>query len=327
MQTDAKAGATPGNLEHVRSWSAGFASLQVIEPVTGLPASVALWYPTEAAEAPLRRGPYSMHVARDATPAPGVHGLIVVSHGTGGTNMGHHDTAAHIARAGFVVAAPQHPRDNVLGVSEPNGYAVLAGRPRLLSAVIDALLADHLFGRHIDSIRIGAIGFSKGGYTVLTALGAEPAILQPRAHCGAYPEDAFCNHPSTQGHAPLEDRVLDRLADPRIAAAVLLAPATGWHTDAALARISVPVRVYYAEHDEQLSEPFHALRFARCRPSPTEVVRVENAGHYAFLAPFADAAKATLGAIAADRPGFDRAAFHARMNDEIATFFALTCPA
>jgi predicted dienelactone hydrolase len=283
---------------------------------------VALWYPTDAVPAELRRGPYTLSVARDAAVAPGPHALVVISHGTGGTNLGHHDTAAHLARNGAVVAAPQHPRDNVLEVLAPNGYDVLAGRPRLLSAVIDTLLASETLGQHIDPARIGAIGFSKGGYTVLTALGAEPSMTQPHAHCAVFPSDAFCNHPSTQGHPPLEHRALDNLADPRIRAAVLLAPATGWHTDAALTAITAPIRLYYAEHDEQLSEPFHAERLARVLRSPPEIQCIADAGHYAFLAPFPEAAKATLGVIANDRPGFDRHGFHDRLNAEIATFFA-----
>ncbi len=304
------------------SSDAGFASLQVIEPVTGLPASVAVWYPTNAAAADLRRGPYTLHVARDSVIASGRHGLIVISHGSGGTNLGHHDTAAALAQCGYIVAAPQHPRDNVLEVVAPNGYDVLAGRPRLLSAVIDRLLDSEAFGVHINSSRIGAIGFSKGGYTVLTALGAVPNIAQPGAHCAAFPADAFCNHPSTRGHPPLEHRALDGLVEPRIRAAVLLAPATGWHGDAAFVAITAPIHLYYAEHDEQLSEPYHAERLARCLQTPPALQRIANADHYAFLAPFPDAMKAALGAIAIDRPGFDRAAFHQHLNAEIAEFFA-----
>jgi predicted dienelactone hydrolase len=304
--------------------SAGFTTIQVMEPVSGLSAPVALWYPSQADEAALRRGAFTMQVARDAKLAHGQFGLVVISHGTGGTNIGHYDTAAALARSGYVVAAPQHPRDNVLETTAPNGFEVLAGRPRLVSAVIDVLLAHPVFGPYLVGERIGAIGFSKGGYTILTALGAEPRIDQPRDHCRDHPDDAFCGHPSTQGHPPPEPRPLSGLADARIRSAVLLAPATGWHDDVALSSITVPLLIYYAEHDEQLSEPYHALRLQHCLAGRPAVIRIAGAGHYAFMAPFDDAAKTAVGAVAFDPPGFDRCAFHDRLNREIITHFTET---
>jgi len=59
-------------------------------------------------------------------------------------------------------------------------------------------------------------------------------------------------------------------------------------------------------------------------PRPPEYVVVENATHFAFLAPLPPAIAAEAPALAKDRPGFDRAAFHERLNAEIVAFFART---
>ena len=48
--------------------------------------------------------------------------LVVFSHGTIGWFGGHHDTAAALADAGFVVAAINHPGDNAKDPREPTNF-------------------------------------------------------------------------------------------------------------------------------------------------------------------------------------------------------------
>lgn len=57
-------------------------------------------------------------------------------------------------------------------------------------------------------------------------------------------------------------------------------------------------------------------------PRAHEYVVVPGAGHYAFLAPFPPELKQKIGSPAEDPPGFDRAAFHSRLNAELLAFFA-----
>ena len=47
---------------------------------------------------------------------------------------------------------------------------VMEGRPRQITATVDALLAIPKWRERIDNRRIGAFGFSLGGYTVLAIL-------------------------------------------------------------------------------------------------------------------------------------------------------------
>jgi predicted dienelactone hydrolase len=51
---------------------------------------------------------------------------------------------------------------------------------------------------------------------------------------------------------------------------------------------------------------------------------VANAGHYDFLTPCSAKLATRVPVICASRPGFDRAAFHERFDDEIVAFFRRT---
>jgi predicted dienelactone hydrolase len=48
---------------------------------------------------------------------------------------------------------------------------------------------------------------------------------------------------------------------------------------------------------------------------------VPDAGHFDFLAPCSDALARAVPPICEDPPGFDRAAFHQRLNASVVAFF------
>ncbi len=99
--------------------------------------------------------------------------LIVISHGNGGDFRSHHDTATALAKAGFVVVALTHTGDNWRDQSRATD---LVGRTRQLSVVIDYMTRDWSARDGIDADRIGAFGFSAGGFTVLAAAGGDPDL-------------------------------------------------------------------------------------------------------------------------------------------------------
>ena len=71
-----------------------------------------MYYPTQAPARVIAMGPFSVDVAIQAPPDPQVKGLIVLSHGVGGTELGHSSLAEALARDGWLVAALRHPGDN-----------------------------------------------------------------------------------------------------------------------------------------------------------------------------------------------------------------------
>ena len=175
-----------------RMFGVGYSRLSTADPMGG-PLQYSLWYPTEVSGGVVHVGPFEFPGTWDAEPAPGQFGLVILSHGSGGSDLGHWDTAIALAKAGFIAAAPLHPRNNFRHDIHDDQRIVLDGRPLQLSAVIDALLAKGTWSNRIDSKKIAAFGFSAGGYTVLAALGAEREYSRTLDHCDRHAEeDPYC---------------------------------------------------------------------------------------------------------------------------------------
>ena len=296
----------------------GLRTLTYPDPVHGGASPAAVWYPTAAPEQPVRRGPYTFSVAENGPATTGRHPLVVVSHGSGGSAFNHADTAMMLARRGYVVLAVHHRGNAIDSNSDAGTEKMLRGRPVQLSAALDSLLAHPDLGGHVDAGRIGALGFSSGAYTVLVAAGGVAELTRIADYCLSPPVgERFCH----LGNEVARGTVA--AADPRIRAAVLLAPVGIPFTRTGLAQVTIPVRLYRAEHDAELA-PSQAEAVRDALPAPPEYVKVNGAGHFSFLAPFPPVLTAEIGAPAQDPPGFDRAAFHERLNTEVVDFFDRT---
>jgi predicted dienelactone hydrolase len=108
---------------------------------------------------------------RDVTRATGPFPLILYSHGSGGIRFENLALAVHLASHGYVVVSADHPGDTLLDPGD-DMTAVLTDRPKDVSFLIDTFLgfnleAGNFFAGAIDPDRIGASGWSYGGYTVL----------------------------------------------------------------------------------------------------------------------------------------------------------------
>ncbi|MBY3753249.1 alpha/beta hydrolase family protein [Azospirillum formosense] len=293
----------------------GMRALSFTDPADGGTARVVVWYPADMPETPVRRGPFTFQVAEGAPVAEGRHPLVMLSHGSGGSAYGHADTAMALARRGYVVAAVHH-RGNAFDDDRDAGTERMwRNRPAQLSAALDHVLADPDLAGRLDGDRIGAFGFSAGGYTVLVAAGGVAELGRIADHCRTPPAgERFCHLGNEETRARIEGR------DTRIRAAVLAAPVGVTFSKDGLAGVAIPIRLYRAERDEQIaSSQVEGLRDRLPAPPEHEVVR--DAGHFAFLMPVPAAFAAEVGPPAWDPPGFDRAAFHERLNTEIADFF------
>ncbi len=93
----------------------------------------------------------------------------------GGGNGGQFgQLAARLVQAGFVVVLPNHP-GSTSGPARAAEAMWIWERPQDISAVLDALPGFAM----VDTARIGTLGFSAGGYSVLALAGArvDPAWL------------------------------------------------------------------------------------------------------------------------------------------------------
>ena len=141
--------------------------------------------------------------------------LVIFSHGYKGWFGGHHDTAAALADAGFVVAAIDHSGDNGNDTSRSDELSSFLSRPADLVRLLDFVLKDWKDKAVVDPSKIGLFGFSKGGYTGLVLVGAAPDLA--RFARGCTDASKFCEQlRSADIPVPPQDaRVLPMLAATR----------------------------------------------------------------------------------------------------------------
>ena len=279
----------------------------------------ALWYPSLAPSGRTRSGPFSMNATRDAPPAAGRFGLVLISHGTGGTHLGHRGTAIRLAQAGYIAAAPDHAGDSWRDGRYSGTAANWLRRPRQLSAVLDRLLADPEFGPRIDPERIAALGHSAGGYSVLALIGGRADMTVLSQHCTEFRDrdPVFCSYGRQDEHF---GGTLPDLTDRRVRAAVAVAPVGALFGPGAFAGAAAPAQIHRLGRDRVLRRPWHAENIVRLMGGRARLVLHPNAHHFAFIAPFPTALVDEVGEPARDPPGFDRRAFLARIDRQILAF-------
>ncbi len=304
-------------------------SLPGLAPATAA-VPVALYYPTQAPESSIAMGPFMVRVAMRSPPEASVKGLIVLSHGTGGSELGHTSLAEALARHGYLVAALRQPGDNwqdrSLLRNQPERY--FTDRPQQVSHVISELLRDpewrDRIAKDANGPHVGALGHSAGGYTVLALAGGQPNMSRLESHCREQQANdaVFCSlgrvRPATS--ATETSGTIPSLTDARVRAIVAMAPLGVVLTAQSLAGIKIPVAIYSADKDRFLVPRFHAEWIAQNLPTAKHS-RVANAWHFVFMDPPTMVIPTEDGDIAADPTGFDRKQLLGRLQREIPAFF------
>lgn len=304
-----------GTCVHAAGFQHGFAA----DP-DGKPLAIGIWYPSQATAQPVTIGLTTMSVAVDGTAQGKALPLVVMSHGTGGSFLGHFDTAIALADAGFVVVAVTHTGDNH---ADQSRSVDVMDRPRQISRVIDHMLSAWKGHATIDPARIGMFGFSAGGFTTLVSIGGIPDFSKVGPMCRQYPGDFACQliAKSSGGIAAPLPTPASRAADPRIKAAVVAAPALGFtFSPDGLKNVKVPVQLWRADNDVILPHPRYAEAVRLALPEKPDYHVVPNAGHFDFLVPCSSALALMAPAICASAVGFDRAAFHATFDAAVLSF-------
>lgn len=292
------------------------------------PLAIGIWYPSDAPVPEQPNTPVRQALAVDGPILGDRLPLVVISHGSGGWLGGHADLAKALAEAGFVVVAVTHTGNNYRDDSYPAARRMV-DRPRHIARVLDYMLADWPGHDRLDPVRIGIYGFSFGGYTALVAIGGTPDLSLLMQHCRQDPEESACRDgkESSSGAAGAPARPAPAwVHDPRIRAAVIAAPGLGFAFDkAGLASVTVPVQLWNGVEDDRVPVATNAEVVRQALPTPPDLHLVDGAGHFAFLQPCPPKLKElepeTWAMVCVDPPGFDRAAFHRQLNDDVTAFF------
>jgi predicted dienelactone hydrolase len=272
--------------------------------------------------------------------APARFPLIVLSHGTGGSALMMAWLGTELAAHGYIAAAVNHPGNNATEAYTTQGFLMWWERAKDLSNVIDQMLADKTFSSRIDRKRIGAAGFSLGGYTMIEIAGG---ITQPslfRDFCKSPQADGICVSPPefpglvekfaqtdelAKGDPEMQASLRhasDSYGDPRVRAVFAIAPAIGpaFRPDS-LTKINIPVAIVAGAADTNVPIASSAQFFAKNIPH-ARLTLLPGVGHYAFLAVCADQGKKSRPELCVDAAGVDREAAHAKAVQLALDFFA-----
>jgi predicted dienelactone hydrolase len=255
-----------------------------------------------------------------------VKGLIVLSHGIGGSELGHSSLAEALATNGYLVAAIRHNGDNWQDqslLSVPSRY--FSERPRQVSRVIDAIMTDPEWKPRIavdaQGPRIGALGHSAGGYTVLALAGGTPDLTRIVSHCKTHTDDpVFCSMGRSGSNSGSETKSFERLRDSRVRAVAALAPLGVVLSAESLATIAIPTTLYVGDKDTFLVPRYHA-EWVRQYIVQVDFHSVPNAGHFAFMDTPSMPLPSADGDVGADPNGFDRTAFLKKLATELNQYF------
>ncbi|MEO1563213.1 MAG: ACP S-malonyltransferase [Pseudomonadota bacterium] len=257
---------------------------------------VSLFYPTRMAAQTITVGGYSFTAAINSKPdVSGVRGLILISHGFGGTGYSHHALARHLVSEGYLVATPHHTTDTLHKEADRMTPADFDVRTRQLRKTIELITEDPDWAALLHDRPIVAVGHSGGGATILSMLGA-----------------------AIEG-AP----TLEQMPETRLSAAVLMAPMAISFSPKSLSGIATPLLILTAERDEYREDPRSEGFYLGHMPN-AEHQTIRGAGHFSFMSlPSADSVQPSQQEFSIKDPdGFDRIAFERTNHAKISTFIS-----
>lgn len=310
----------------------------------------AIWYPAgpDAVEQPQWFGPASspLFSAGNAAPdaklagSPAKLPLVVLSHSTGASALMIGWLGAALAQQGYIAAAVDHPGNNATADYTVEGFTFWWERATDLSVVINRILEDPTFGPRIDPKRIGAAGFSLGGYTVIEIAGGITVPANYDSFCQSAQADASCKNPPEFPNLRAKAAQLAKLAgddglvkdayahasdsrrDPRIRAVFAISPSLGPAFDApSLEKISIPVEIVASDTDQTVPLATNAKFFAAHIPGAKLTLLPGGIGHYAFLATCTPDASKINPALCKSAGDTDRDTVHARTAQLAVAFF------
>jgi predicted dienelactone hydrolase len=307
-----------------------------------------IWYPvsadSKAAERPQTIGEPgkplfetgSTAVDAPIAAAPPKFPVVMLSHGTGGSAMQMAWLGTELARHGYVAVAVNHPGTNALEPYTAEGFALWWERAIDISDALDALLKDPEFGSHVDLSRVGAAGFSIGGYTVLELAGTRTNPEDLLSSCESTPTPPACRVPEMKNMGDISKLMAhvratstESLArseasyrDPRIRAVFAIAPGAGpAFRQGAFREVTIPVAMVVGQADTIAPAAMNAGKFHQLMPKSQLAILPGGVAHYTFLDTCTATGKAMLGPYCADTADVDRDKVHAAVSDMALKFF------
>ena len=296
-------------------YGSGFQRFQIQQREHGTVLRGGIWYPCTNPDRQFKVGDMTLMGVPDCALTQSSLPLIVLSHGSGGSALSHHDTAKALADSGFVVAAINHSGDNFLDLSQQGQLSIFASRPNDIRSLIDYMVGQWSGREHLAEESIGFFGFSRGGYTGLVLGGGIPDLGLLVSFCDKQ-NIPFCQEIKTKNLPVIAAE------DKRIKSFVIVDP-VNLFTEKSLYNISAPVQLWVSELGGDGVTPERMASIYKSSIT-SENQLIKGAGHFAFLAPCTEQQKITIPFICTDHSDFDREKFHQYFNKELVRFFSFT---
>lgn len=311
------------------TFSSGFKTLGVCLPEQRLLLQINIWYPSVRRASTLRYGDWQLQAARNGKAAEGRFPLILLSHASSETRFSHHETAAALAEAGFVVAAPTHPEDNMNEMRHPFTLRQLTQRAQQLSLLLNTLLTHPDIAASIDPSRIGILGFGAGATAALLLGGALPERQGWDTYCTrAGEQDAYCGHWAVPRMNMLMRSLplSASLADVRIKAVAAVAPAYGmlFSSPQSMRFFYPPLLLVSAERDRVNRASLHVEPLAALLGTRARWERLEEADTASLASACPRALEQELPEMCCPGAGADRDATLPQLALSLSRFFVDT---
>lgn len=267
---------------------------QIVAPTEerGSDLAVTVWYPAEPGGKPVTLGDSIFFMGTDAMlDSPISHGkypVILLSHGAGlgGTPQAMSWIATPLAQHGFIVVAPTHPGNAGANRSAAETMKLWL-RPADISAALDAVEKDAFFENRLETGKVGALGLSMGGSTVLELAGAriDPILLASYCDTDALNPSlcAWVRQSGVDLHA-MDMRLAGRDSeDKRIEFAMAIdpVPVDVFQTNT-FSKVSIPVEIVNLGQPGAIPRTALASRVAKAIPKGTYST-IADASHYSMF--------------------------------------------
>lgn len=278
-------------------YSVGSQQEKIVDPQTARTLDVRIFYPSHSQQVPQIQAESDVFsgfsAIANAPLAAGRFPLIVLSHGSGGNNTSLAWLAVPLAARGAIVIAANHPGSTTGNSSAKTDLTLQITD---LSFMLTWYLKDTRWQQAIDATKTGAIGHSKGGYSVLALAGGEVNRQRLTHYCQTMPQMPDCQFYQHDG-VRLENTDDTRLAasyrDPRVKWVIALDPGMSYVlTPVSLKAIHIPLLTvaagYFIRATGKMNLGVDQLKLP--------LLSLPDAGHFDFL----PLCKSSAGAILAE---------------------------
>lgn len=263
----------------------------------------------------------------EGSPDKGKFPIVLLSHGSGGNALNIGWIASYLADQGMIVVAPNHP-GTTSGDSFQAKTLKLWERPKDMSAILDQIDTILPKGLEANSDQVGAIGFSLGGYTVMSLAGAKASKAKYIDYCDQFKGMMDCGW---FAQANIDFDAIDPApfeqsnADPRINAFVAIDPALAQaYKTPSLEAINNPVQIINLGTQGDTPAAVNASGFIDHLPN-ANYETLPGSTHFTFLGECTMLGKPIIFAagedpICTDPDGTVRAEEHTKMKTMISGF-------